>query len=38
MARAKPVPVEIRHTLLDAEGLRIRVTVNTESILYELMI
>ena len=35
MARAKPVPVQIRHTLLDAEGLSARV--NTESIQYEFM-
>ena len=37
MARAKPVPVQIRHTLLDAEGLSSRVAVNTESIQYEFM-
>jgi hypothetical protein len=37
MARAKPVPVQIRHTLLDAECLSSRVAVNTESIQYELM-
>ena len=35
MARAKPVPVQIRHTLLDAEALSARV--NTESIQYEFM-
>ena len=35
MARAKPVPVQIRHTLLDAEGFSARV--NTESIQYEFM-
>ena len=35
MARAKPVPVQIRHTLLDAEGLSSRV--KTESIQYEFM-
>ena len=35
MARAKLVPVQIRHTLLDAEGLNARV--NTESIQYEFM-
>ena len=35
MARAKAVPVQIRHTLLDAEGLSARV--NTESIQYEFM-
>ena len=35
MARAKPGPVQIRHTLLDAEGLSSRVT--TESIQYEFM-
>ena len=37
MARAKPVPVQIRHTLLDAECLISRVAVNTESIQYEFM-
>ena len=37
MARVKPVPVQIRHTLLDAEGLSSRVAVNTESIQYEFM-
>ena len=37
MARAKPVPVQIRHTLLDAECLSPRVAVNTESIQYEFM-
>ena len=37
MARAKPVPVQIRHTLLDAECLSSRVAVNTESIQYEFM-
>ena len=37
MARAKPVPVHIRHTLLDAECLSSRVAVNTESIQYEFM-
>ena len=35
MARAKPGPVQIRHTLLDAEGLSSRV--KTESIQYEIM-
>ena len=35
MARAKPGPVQIRLTLLDAEGLSSRV--KTESIQYELM-
>jgi hypothetical protein len=35
MARAKLMPVQIRHTLLDAEGLSSRVAVNTESIKYE---
>jgi hypothetical protein len=37
MARAKLVQVQIRHTLLDAEGLSSRVDVNTESIQYEFM-
>ena len=37
MARAKPGPVQIRHTLLDAECLSSRVAVNTESIQYEFM-
>ena len=37
MARAKPVPVQIRHTLLDAECLSSRVSVNTELIQDELM-
>jgi hypothetical protein len=37
MARAKLVPVQIRHTLLDAEGLSSRVAVNKESIQYEFM-
>ena len=37
MARAKPVPVQIRYTLLDAECLSSRVAVNTESIQYEFM-
>ena len=37
MARAKPVPVQIRHTLLDAECLSARVAVNTETIQYEFM-
>ena len=37
MARAKPVPVQIRHTQLGAEGLSSRVAVNTESIQYEFM-
>ena len=37
MARAKLVPVQIRHTLLDAECLSSRVAVNTESIQYEFM-
>jgi hypothetical protein len=35
MARAKLVPVQVRLTLLDAEGLSSRV--NTKSIKYELM-
>ena len=35
MARAKPGPVQIRLTLLDAEGLSSRV--KTESIQYEFM-
>ena len=35
MARAKPGLVQIRHTLLDAEGLSSRV--KTESIQYEFM-
>jgi hypothetical protein len=35
MTRAKPGPVQIRLTLLDAEGLSSRV--KTESIQYELM-
>ena len=35
MARAKAGPVQIRHTLLDAEGLSLRV--KTESIQYEFM-
>jgi hypothetical protein len=35
MARAKLGPVQIRHTLFDAEGLSARV--KTESIQYELM-
>ena len=35
MARAKPEKVQVRHTLLDAEGLRSRV--KTESIQYEFM-
>ena len=35
MARAKAVPVQIRHTLLDAECLSARV--NTETIQYEFM-
>ena len=35
MARAKPGPVQIRLTLLDAEVLSSRV--NTESIQYEIM-
>ena len=34
MARAKLGPVKIRHTLLGAEGLSSRVTVNKESIQY----
>ena len=37
VARAKAVPVQIRHTLLDAEGLSSREAVNTESIQYEFM-
>ena len=37
MAIAKPGQVQIRQTLLDAECLSSRVTVNTESILYEFM-
>ena len=32
MARSKPVPVQIRPTLLDAEGLSPRVAVIRESI------
>ena len=35
MVRAKPGPVQIRLTLLDAEGLSARV--KTESIQYEIM-
>ena len=35
MARAKPVPVQIRQALLDAECLSSSVAVNTESIQYE---
>jgi hypothetical protein len=37
MARAKPGQVQIRHTLLDAEGLSPRVTVSKESIQCEFM-
>ena len=37
MARAKPGPVQIRHTLLGAVGLNSRVAVNKESIQYEFM-
>ena len=37
MARAIPGPVQIRHTLLDAECLSSIVAVNTESIQYEFM-
>ena len=37
MARANLVPMQIRHTLLDAECLSSRVAVNTESIQYEFM-
>ena len=37
MARANAVPVQIRHTLLDAECLSLRVDVNTKSIKYEFM-
>jgi hypothetical protein len=37
MTRAKPVPVQVRLTLLDAEGLSSRVAVNTESIQYGFM-
>ena len=37
MARAKPGQVQIRHTLLDAEGLSSRVAVNKESIQYIFM-
>jgi hypothetical protein len=36
MTRAKPGPVQIRLTLLDAEGLTARV--KTDSIQYEFMI
>ena len=37
MARAKPGQVQIRHTLLGAEGLSSRVDVNKESIQYKVM-
>jgi hypothetical protein len=37
MARAKPGQMQIRHTLLGAEGLSPRVTVNKESIQYKFM-
>ena len=37
MARAKPGQVQIRHTLLDAEGLSPSVAVIKESIQYEFM-
>ena len=37
MARAKPGQVQIRHTLLDPEGLSSRVAVNKESFQYEFM-
>ena len=37
MARAKQGPVQIRPTLLGAEGLSSRVAVNKESIQYEIM-
>ena len=35
--KRKAVPVQIRHTLLDAECLSSRVTVNTESMQYKFM-
>ena len=37
MARAKQGPVQMRHTLLGAEGVSSRVAVNKESIQYEFM-
>jgi hypothetical protein len=37
MARAKPVPVQIRHSLLDAECLSSNMAVKTKSIHYEFM-
>jgi hypothetical protein len=37
MARAKPLPVQIRHTLLNAEGLSSRVNLKKDSIQYEFM-
>ena len=37
MARAQPVPVQIRHTLLDAECFSARVNPSKESIQYEFM-
>ena len=37
MARAKQGPVQMRHTLLGAEGVSSRVAVNKESIKYECM-
>ena len=37
MTRAKPRPVQIRHTLLDVEGLSSRVNPSKETIRYELM-
>ena len=37
MSRAKPGQVQIRYTLLDAEGLSSRVAVNKESIKYVFM-
>jgi hypothetical protein len=37
VARAKPGQMQMRHTLLDAEGLSSRVNPNKESIQYEFM-
>ena len=37
MARAKPGPVQIRHTLLGAEGLSLRENPNKESFQYKFM-
>ena len=37
MPIAKPGPVLIRHTLLDAQGLSSRVAANKESFQYEFM-